>query len=247
MKVRAWAGTKNLNQWPLTTCSAGQLHVSKGRENIEGQLLQAGKWNFEKRNSRQSHRAAGDGAVGKQHRSNVETPQAVQMITMIMMLMRMMMTMMPCTHSRRSIGGAMWKRPRPCRWLQWSRCWQGWLGRAYTAEAGEAAGAAQEQQCGNASGRADRSSPPFPPAGGHHHFHNHQTLFSLCYNHHHCFPDHNPPIFVVAQGATHDFPLPVLPPSSTALFQVRTRAEIRFIFDAFGRTGLPSFGAYSSI
>ena len=89
-------------------CSAGQLNVSKRRENIKGQLLQAGKWNCEKRNSRQSHRAAGEGAVGKQHRSNVETPQAVQMITMITMLTRMI-RMMTCTHSRSSTE-AMWKR-----------------------------------------------------------------------------------------------------------------------------------------
>ena len=69
-------------------------------------------------------------------------------------------------------------------------------------------------------------------SGGHHHFHNHRTLFSSCYNHHHCFPDHQPLIFAVAQGTTQDFPLPVLPPSSTPLFQVRISAEMRFIFDA---------------
>ena len=39
-------------------------------------------------------------------------------------------------------------------------------------------------------------------------------------------------IFAVAQGASQDFPLPVLPSSSTPLFQVTTRAEIRFIFHA---------------
>ena len=54
----------------------GQLQISESMEDIKGQLLRAEKWNCEKRNSGQSHRAVGEGAVGKQHRSNVEKPQA---------------------------------------------------------------------------------------------------------------------------------------------------------------------------
>ena len=65
-----------------------QFYISESRENIKAQLLRAEKWNCEKRNSGQSHRAVGEGAVGKQHRSNVETPQAVQTALLLLFLRR---------------------------------------------------------------------------------------------------------------------------------------------------------------